>query len=89
MENVEWAVGRRKKFGEESGFVNVRVPKSRIKEYQEAIKRVVEEKFAEESLTGISNIESGRATIDGSKYRSFEEFADGVFKEEKKVKVNR
>ena len=38
-------MGRRKKFGEESGFVNVRVPKSKVSEYREAIKKLVDEKF--------------------------------------------
>ena len=49
MENVEWAVGRRKKFGEESGFVSVRVPKSKVSEYRDAIKNLVDEKFSRDS----------------------------------------
>ncbi len=39
-------MGRKKKFGEESGFVSVRVPKSKRGEYRNAIKKFVEAKFA-------------------------------------------
>ena len=42
-------MGRRKKFGEESGFVNVRVPKSKVSEYRDAIKKLVDEKFSLDS----------------------------------------
>lgn len=42
-------MGRRKKFGEESGFVNVRVPKSKVSEYREAIKKLINEKFSLDS----------------------------------------
>jgi len=36
-------MGRKKKFGEESDFVSVRVPKSKRKEYKNAIKDFVEQ----------------------------------------------
>ncbi|MFW9972142.1 MAG: hypothetical protein ACFFDF_18275 [Candidatus Odinarchaeota archaeon] len=42
-------MGRKRKFGEESDFVSVRVPKSKRKEYRSAIKDFVEKKFARES----------------------------------------
>ena len=42
-------MGRRKKFGEESGFVNVRMPKSKVSEYREAINKLVDEKFTRDS----------------------------------------
>lgn len=42
-------MGRKKKFGEESDFVSVRVPKSKRKEYRDAIKGFVDDKFAHES----------------------------------------
>ncbi|NVM44101.1 MAG: hypothetical protein HWN79_04200 [Candidatus Lokiarchaeota archaeon] len=42
-------MGRRKKFGEESGFVNVRVPKSKVSEYRDAIKKLVDEKFTRDT----------------------------------------
>ena len=35
-------MGRKKKFGEESDFVSVRVPKSKRSEYRNAIKHFVE-----------------------------------------------
>ncbi len=41
-------MGRKQKFGEESDFVSVRVPKSKRKEYRNGIKHFVEEKFAKE-----------------------------------------
>jgi len=42
-------MGRKRKFGEESDFVSVRVPKSKRKEYRNAIRGFVEKKFARES----------------------------------------
>lgn len=44
-------MGRKKKFGEESDFVSVRVPKSKRQEYRTAIKDFVEKKFATDSTT--------------------------------------
>lgn len=38
-------MGRKKKFGECSGFVSVRVPKSKLKEYRDAVRNFVEKKF--------------------------------------------
>ncbi|GAI93929.1 unnamed protein product [marine sediment metagenome] len=48
-------MGRKKKFGEESDFVSVRVPKSKRKEYRTAIKNFVEKKFANDSDTNSFN----------------------------------
>ena len=44
-------MGRKKKFGEESDFVSVRVPKSKRKECRKEIREFVENKFAEEQTT--------------------------------------
>ena len=41
-------MGRRLKFGEKSAFVSVRVPKSKVGEYREALKCCVADKFAME-----------------------------------------
>ena len=41
-------MGRKLKFGEESAFVSVRVPKSKVGEYREAMKLCVNDKFAME-----------------------------------------
>jgi len=41
-------MGRRLKFGEKSAFVSVRVPKSKVGEYREALKWCVTDKFAME-----------------------------------------
>jgi len=82
MENVEWAVGRRKKFGEESGFVNVRVPKSKVSEYREAINKLVNEKFSRDSCE-LSKEEGkkgiGKETVT---FRDFREFGDEVEEED-------
>lgn len=42
-------MGRPKKFGEKSRFVSVRVPGSKVSEYREAIKKLVNEKFTRDS----------------------------------------
>ena len=68
-------MGRRKKFGEESGFVNVRVPKSKVSEYREAIKKLVDEKFARESEESHKKGEGEKAPSHGEvKFRSFREY---------------
>ncbi len=74
MENLEFAVGRRKKFGEESGFVNVRVPKSKVSEYRAAIKRLVDEKFSRDSCE--LNKEEGKGITEKKTvtFRDFREF---------------
>ncbi len=53
-------MGRKRKFGEESDFVSIRVPKSKRKEYRTAIKNFVEKKFANESATNneVSNLKN-------------------------------
>ena len=67
-------MGRKRKFGEESDFVSVRVPKSKRKEYRVAIKNFVEKMFAIESNTN----DEGSATKVNKNgpngYRKFEEF---------------
>jgi len=83
MERMEWAVGRRKKFGEEPGFVNIRVPKSKVSEYRAAIKKLVDEKFSldssvlpkEEETT--ENYERESVT-----FRDFREFGQKVGEED-------
>ena len=42
-------LGRKRKFGEASGWVSVRVPTSKLLEYREAVREFVEDKFAIES----------------------------------------
>ena len=41
-------MGRKRKFGEKSAWVSVRVPKSKVKEYRMAVREFVEKKFAVE-----------------------------------------
>jgi len=79
-------MGRKKKFGEESDFVSVRVPKSKRKEYRTAIKLFVEKKFASESNTNTinSNININKNELGG--FRKFEEFIKEIKKEEKEKK---
>jgi len=50
-------MGRKWKFGEESDFVTVRVPKSKRDEYRRAIREFVEKKTSPLFLTRISTIE--------------------------------
>ena len=45
-------MGRKRKFGEASGWVSVRVPTSKILEYREAVREFVEGKFAIELTLG-------------------------------------
>ncbi len=82
MENVEWVVGRRKKFGEESGFVNVRVPKSKVSEYRDAIKKLVDEKYSRDSRE--SKKEEGKGSIEKRTvaFRDFREFGKEECEEE-------
>jgi hypothetical protein len=67
-------MGRKKKFGEESDFVSVRVPKSKRREYRSAINDFVERKF---ELNGESaKPENNKSELEG--YRKFEEFVKEV-----------
>ena len=45
-------MGIKRKFGEASGWVSVRVPTSKILEYREAVREFVEGKYAIESTLG-------------------------------------
>ncbi len=74
MENVKWAVGRRKKFGEESGFVNVRVPKSKVSEYRDAIKKLVDEKFTRDARELSKEDGKGSTEKKTVAFRDFREF---------------
>ncbi|MFX1532481.1 MAG: hypothetical protein ACFFBC_15295 [Promethearchaeota archaeon] len=71
-------MGRKKKFGEESDFVSVRVPKSKRKEYRDAIKNFVEKKFATESeINGeVAKVKVDNKKLDG--FRKFEEFVKDI-----------
>ena len=82
MENMEWAVGRRKKFGEESGFVNVRVPKSKVSEYRDAIKKLVDEKFTRDSCESSGEEGKGSTEKRTVAFRDFREFGDEVEEED-------
>ena len=79
-------MGRKKKFGEESDFVSVRVPKSRRKEYRIAIKEFVEKKFTNESspLEDLSKVKISKKISDG--FRKFEEFIEEIKQEDSKKK---
>ena len=81
MENVEWAVGRRKNFGEESGFVNVRVPKSKVSEYREAIKKLVNEKFFRDAIELSEEDGKGGTEKKTVAFRDFREFDKDVEEE--------
>ena len=68
-------MGRRKKFGEESGFVNVRVPKSKVSEYREAIKKLVDDKFTRDASETNNEVDiKGDAEKGENKFRDFTDF---------------
>jgi len=67
-------MGRKKKFGEESNFVSVRVPKSKRKEYRNAINEFVEKKFATESSLTHGGFKDVNNKIKLIGFRKFEEF---------------
>ena len=85
MENVEWAVGRRKNFGEESGFVNVRVPKSKVSEYRDAIKKLVDEKFTRDTRELSKEEGKGSTEKEAVFFRDFREFGKNVEEEVSKI----
>ena len=82
-------MGRKRKFGEESDFVSVRVPKSKRKEYRIAIKHFVEKKFANELATNseVSKIKIDKKKLDG--FRKFEEFIKDLEKEGEEKESNK
>ncbi len=67
-------MGRKKKFGEESDFVSVRVPKSKRKEYRKEIREFVESKSAKEEANNSedSTVKIFEKNLDG--FRKLEEF---------------
>ena len=67
-------MGRKRKFGEESDFVSVRVPKSKRKEYKDAIKHFVEKKFAYESDVNNDHLVDTTTKKGLEGFRKFEEF---------------
>jgi hypothetical protein len=77
-------MGRKRKFGEESDFVSVRVPKSKRKEYRIAIKKFVERKFAIESLSADNVPKEKLNKVEIIGFRKFEEFLRDIKQLEKK-----
>ena len=71
-------MGRKKKFGEESDFVSVRVPKSKRKEYRNAIKDFVDDKFAHESSSNNNDDIQGANKKELNGFRKFKEFIKEV-----------
>ncbi|MEE9378063.1 MAG: hypothetical protein V3V33_08510 [Candidatus Lokiarchaeia archaeon] len=71
-------MGRKRKFGEESDFVSVRVPKSKRKEYRNAIRDFVEKKFASDSTADseVSKVKINKKDLNG--FRKFEKFLKDV-----------
>ncbi len=74
-------MGRKKKFGEESDFVSVRVPKSKRKEYRNAIKDFVEKKFLKNSHAKEKRKVINSMVKESELFRKFEEFIDQIKKE--------
>ena len=72
-------MGRPKKFGEKSRFVSVRVPGSKVSEYREAIKKLVDEKFS--LASGLLPQEEENTTHSEKEtviFRDFREFSKDV-----------
>jgi len=76
-------MGRKRKFGEESDFVSVRVPKSKRQEYRKAIKNFVEKKFAIDNKNGEKDSMNKDNRKKLEKFRRFEEFARDIKQLEK------
>ena len=81
-------MGRKRKFGEESDFVSVRVPKSKRKEYRKEIREFVENKFAKEKTTNIedSTVKIFEKKLDG--FRKLEEFIKDLKNVDKEKESN-
>lgn len=79
-------MGRKKKFGEESDFVSVRVPKSKRKEYRNEIKKFVEKKFIRNSITKEKKELIGSNGKNLNVFKSFEEFVNDVLKDKEEEK---
>ena len=71
-------MGRKKKFGEESDFVSVRVPKSKRKEYRKAIKDFVEKKFMGNSIAKEKKDIISSGGNDPEIFHKFEKFVNGI-----------
>ncbi|MFX1502080.1 MAG: hypothetical protein ACFFDH_14045, partial [Promethearchaeota archaeon] len=59
----------KRKFGEESAFVSIRVPKSKKREYQLVIREFVDKKFERENLiiNETSKLKIPKKKLDGSR----------------------
>ena len=82
-------MGRKKKFGEESDFVSVRVPKSKRKEYRTAINHFVEKKFATESVTNTEDSKDMINKKELNRFRKFDEFMKEIKKKEKEKSLRK
>ena len=71
-------MGRKRKFGEESDFVSVRVPKSKRSEYRNAIKNFVEKKFEDESRSGKNTSKEKLNRVDLNGFRKFNDFIEEI-----------
>ncbi|MFX1375414.1 MAG: hypothetical protein ACFFA0_06355 [Promethearchaeota archaeon] len=71
-------MGRKRKFGEESDFVSVRVPKSKRQEYRETINNFVEKKFATENTAREEDHIIQKNKNEFEKFRKFEEFVKDI-----------
>ena len=67
-------MGRKQKFGEESDFVSVRVPKSKRTEYRIAIKKFAEKKYESESKSGKDASKEKLNKVDLNGIRKFDDF---------------
>ena len=72
-------MGRPKKFEEKSRFVSVRVPGSKVLEYREAIKKLVDDKFSLDSgLLPQEEENTAHSEKETVIFRDFWEFGDNI-----------
>ena len=72
-------MGRPKKFGEKSRFASVRVPGSKVLEYREAIKKLVDDKFSLDSgLLPQEEENTAHSEKETVIFRDFWEFGDNI-----------
>ncbi len=72
-------MGRPKKFGEKSRLISVRVPGSKVLEYREAIKKLVDDKFSLASgLLPQEEENTAHSEKETVIFRDFREFRDNI-----------
>ncbi|MFX1297873.1 MAG: hypothetical protein ACFFD2_23880 [Promethearchaeota archaeon] len=86
-------MGRKRKFGEKSAFVSIRVPKSKRKEYRNAVRDFVEKKFATETKFEFESVSEDKEskiklnTINLNKWKNIADLNNKMKKLDKKKEI--